>query len=415
MKIVTKKAISIVMIALFIGTIVYPVSGKIENKLSLLKEQGNAANDLDFDQNITMLMKQGNISSLSACIIKNNEVVWYGGYGFYNRLLRKKPDINTVYLIGSVTKTVTATAILQLYEKGLFNLSDDVNNYLDFKLRNPNYPDVPITFSMLLSHQSSLSEDAGSKFTALARVLGFPKYAYKNLKELLVPGGHKYNPDVWLNYSPGEEFNYSNVGFSVLAYLVERISGQSFGTYCKEHIFKPLDMNDTGFYRSEFKRRNLAIPYRHFGEFYIRMPNIDHPMPGSTGIRTSISDLSHFLIAHMNNGTYNGKRILKNETIELMHTIQNPKNGYNFYLWNYSFAGLWKYGLGWEFYNESGIIYQGHSGGDLGFNTFMGFRVSDNVGVILFFTPETPINTSRFLDADRKIVNDLFLKADEFQ
>jgi len=417
-----KKTLSVIMVIFLVGTSIIPVSAGIESKFNTILGKNQEYSSLDFDQNITTLMKQAHIPGLSACVIKNNGVVWYGGYGFYDRLLFwKKPNADTVFSVNCITKPVTATAILQLYEQGkITSLDDDVNKYLDFSLRNPSYPDVPITFRMLLSHQSSLSMDENSKvFIPLACILGFPRYAYKILKKFLIPDGLLYKPEVWLDYPPGDEYNYSNIGFQILAYLVERISGQSFGAYCNEHIFKPLDMNNTGFYRNEIEeKKNFARNYISLGRVYIdvglpRMLPKNYPMPGPTGLATSVSDLSHFLIAQMNNGTYNGKRILKNETIQLMHTIQYPKNGYQYdptHKYGNVLGFRVGYGFGWGFYNVSGIMYQGHQGAYLSFAE-MRFRVSDNVGVIFFY------NTllDGFLDIKAKIFYNLYLKADEFQ
>ena len=98
-------------------------------------------------------------------------------------------------MVASISKSVTATALLQLYERNMFNLTDDVNKYLDFKVRNPKFPEVNITFKMLLAHQSSLNDNdmlkdwwfsLTSKFTSF---LGYPEYPYPRIKEYLLPNG----------------------------------------------------------------------------------------------------------------------------------------------------------------------------------------------------------------------------------
>jgi CubicO group peptidase (beta-lactamase class C family) len=417
MKITTKKAIAIVIIALFIGTVVYPVSGKIGDNFSLFKERSEAANDLDFDKNITTLMKQAHIPGLSACIIRNDKVVWSKSYGYYNRLhFWKKPDLNTVYGLGCSTIAFTTTAIMQLCENGnISSLDDDVNNYLDFSLRNPYYPDVPITFRMLLTHKSGLSEYLLTRyklFIEFAGITGFLKDPYHLLEDSLVPGGRYYKPSLWLNIKPGENASYSGIGFVVLACLVERISGETFDKYCKEHIFEPLEMYNTSFIATNLKRENLAVPYfplfiKNFGVL-IRLPWAygRNPMEGSTGLFTTVNDLSHFLIAHMNNGTYNGKRILRNETVKLMHTIQiyrlgGPDWGNDYF---------WAYGFGWIFYNESGTIYQGAQGSnEWGSSSRMIFRASDNLGVVTLQSAWTP-RALMWL-----IVLEIFRMADKFK
>ena len=154
------KSLALLIIPLFIGTIFIPVTRIIlsENKTVMLEKQVDSNDDPTFDLKIKLLMKVGHMPSLSACIIKNNGIVWSKGYGFYDIMHRKKACDDTIYMIGSISKSVTATALMQLYEQGLFDLDDDVSDYLPFTLRNPKYPDVPITFRMLLAHQSSLFE-----------------------------------------------------------------------------------------------------------------------------------------------------------------------------------------------------------------------------------------------------------------
>ncbi len=406
---VCSKTIAISIILLFITSVI-PVSLGIGNKINSNDEKDECYSTLDLDQNISDLMRQSNIPSVSACIIKNDEVVWSRGYGYYNRLrFWKKPDGDTIYGTGCVTTTVTVTALLQLYEKGLFNLSDDVNDYLDFNLRNPNYPDIPINFTMLLTHQSSLCEYLpGNIFIPITNLLGFPKHSYYLLKEFLVPGSRFYKPEAWLNVAPGEGINYSCVAFRILAYIVERLSGQSFGVYCKENIFEPLNMDNTGFYHRKLKRKNLAVPYFPLSiSFFnkkrgmlIRLPRMGDNMPGTNGLLTTTDDLSHFLIAHMNGGVWNGNRILNESTVELMHTIRMSNLSMYF----------WAYGLGWGYWIKSGTIYQGYAGSDLwGFSAYMGFNESDKLGAIIFISSFTS-EQAEFRALIRK---EILKKADE--
>ena len=125
----------------------------IIQKESVLKN--NAINDPFFDQKITFFMQLARFPSLSTCIIKDDQVIWSQGYGFYDLENQKKATPHTIYLIASITKTIVGTALMQLYEQGFFKLDDDVSNYLPFTLRNPNFPDNPITFRMLLSSSSN--------------------------------------------------------------------------------------------------------------------------------------------------------------------------------------------------------------------------------------------------------------------
>lgn len=321
-----------------------------------------------FDLLMETLMKIIHTPSLSACIIKEDDVVWAKGYGWYDIENRKPSSENTLYMIASISKTITATALMQLYEERMFGLDDDVNDYLPFPLRNPHYPDEPITFRMLLSHRSSLAEDPPEFYQYFPGDCPIPIYPW--LETYLVPGGENYTSEIWSDDRPGDAFHYANVGFGVIGYLVERLSGIPFDQYCREHIFIPLGMFNTSFRLADVDVDNLAIPYRFsFGRYipYEHFGYIDYP---AGSVRTSVSELSRFAIAHMHGGVYNGIRILDDETVEMMHAVHYPGN---------------PYGLGWVVWNASnGDRFIGHTGGDRGVTTSLSIRLSDNVAVMYF-------------------------------
>ena len=372
--------------------------------------------EIDIDEEIKSLMNQAKIPSISACIVKNDSVVWYKGYGFYNSFWRWKPNKNTVYDIGSITKAFTATALMQLYEQGLFDLDDDVSNYLPYTLRNPKYPDTKITFRMLLSHQSSLPLTWQKEWPrlAIAFILNYLMgKTTPSLKEYFVPGGCLYHPEVWTDNMPGDVFNYSNAGYMILAYLIEKLSGQTFESYIKEHIFEPLEMHNTSFHIGDFNRKQLAVPFLekkifHLYYFLIRFPMFNCEF-GAGGIFSSIEDLSHFFIAHMNNGTYNGVRILENSSIKLMHTIQYPNKGYPelFITWPTN----WYYGLGWMFMNESGTMLQGHGGDSFGFQARMFYNETDKTGII--FLLNRAMSKLEYMEITENLIQLFLLKAEE--
>lgn len=373
-----KKIIALVITVLFIGIIISPVTtGSSRNDIINKFEYGGDSNELLFDRFITILMKLAHKPSVSACIIINDSAVWSKGYGLYDIENNKPATSDTLYLLASISKTVTATALMQLYEQGFFDLDDDVNDYLPFSLRNPNYPDIPITFRMLLSHRSSLASDNSDRL-CLSYIPGdpdIPSYPHPWLEEYLTPDGYAYHSSVWSDYPPEEQYYYANIGFSIIGSLVETISGQNFNEYCKEHIFTPLGMYNTGFRLKDLDISKIAIPYFYKKENYI--PNPHYGMlviyPGAS-LRTSVEEFSHFLIAHMNGGIYNDVRILNESTVELMHTAHYPINdkGYG-------------YGLGWSIkVSKSGKKEIGHSGGWPGVHTLMTVRSDDNTAIIIF-------------------------------
>jgi len=344
------------------------------NNLIEVEQQNPSLEDSVFDMKIRMLMMLGSMPSLTACAIKNTSIVWSKAYGFSDIWRREKATEDTIYMTGSITKTIIATALLQLYEQGLFDLDDDVNEYLPFTLRNPKFPDINITFMMLFAHQSSLSDHTllnWWKFNIYLKPFPAPKDSYPWLEEVLVPGGRYYNQKVWSNYPPGEEANYSNVGFILLGYLLEKLTNQSFEKYCQDNILTPLNMMNTSFHPDNLVKDRLAIPYVRLTKLYIPLRHYDfNYVTAAGGVRSTLEDLSYFLIAHMNGGEYNGVRILEEETVELMHTIQYPNS---------------RFGLGWIIQsNGQDDTHEGHTGGAPGGAAMMMMSASENTGIIFF-------------------------------
>lgn len=369
---IIRKGLVLGIILLFVGTSVVEISGANKPRNDMVKSinQSFLSDGFFFDRFIPFLMKFGCMPSLSACIVKDDEVVWARGYGLYDVENEKHATEDTIYLTASISKTVTATALMQLIENESYgiDLDDDVNNFIPFSLRNPMYPDIPITFRMLLAHQSSLAVDPEIFYSYWIGDLNVTLYPW--IKEYLTPDGKYYMPEVWSDDMPGEKFHYANVGYCFIGYLIELISGQEFNEYCKEHIFKPLGMYNTSFRLIDLDVDKVAVPYNLENGKYHKWGHYDFLERPAGAMRTSTMDLSHFFIAHMNGGVYNGKRILKESTVQEMHTVQYPGVGY---------------GLGWQVQTDKqGKTRLGHMGTQRGVFTDMGFCPSDKTGVIIF-------------------------------
>ncbi len=311
---------------------------------------------------IVSVMNQYYIPSVAACIVKDSAIVWEGYYGYKNLSQKLSTSGNTVYILASISKTFTATAIMQLYEKGLLDLDEDINNYLNFNVRNPNYPDLPVTTRMLLQHRSSLAWPEGEdpEFYSIYKGETAPPL-YPWIKEYIVPGGSEYVEGIWKDWSPGSRFGYSNIGGALLGYIVQAVSRKDFADYCIENIFEPLEMFNSGFRISDAMPEDFAILYNN--DLSITAPYSVKFYP-STTVWTSVEELSHFLIAMINDGVYKGKRILNEETIDMMLTYNSS-----------SPVGLiwWDRGNNWS----------GHTGGFIGTSTTFDFNRNKRVGSII--------------------------------
>ncbi len=318
---------------------------------------------------IQNFVNAGETPSVAACIIKNDQIVWQFAYGSANREQGISASCETVYLLASISKPVTGAAVMQLVEKGLIDLDEDISHYLPFQVRHPQYPNHKITTRMVLSHCSGLGWpfSAESSFYITYVNDSAPPF-YPWIKEFMLPSGSDYNPSIWRPTAPGESYWYSNFGFTLLGYLVEEVSGENFNDYCKKHIFQPLDIPSSSFKISDLDINQVAMPY---DDNKIPRGHITYVYYPAACLRSSIRDFSHFIIAMMNGGIYNGNRILQESSINEMlirHYLDNET------------------GLVWKILDEG---WYEHSGSLDGVRTESEFHKQDKVGILIFSNGES--------------------------
>lgn len=322
-------------------------------------------------------MAAGHFPGLAVGVIRDNHIVAAQGYGWANIAWNVPVAVYTNFMLASVSKTVTATAVMQLNESGVFALDDDVNGYLPFAVRNPNFPDEPITFRGLLTHTSGIRDN----WTVLTEyyVQGdSPVPLGEFLADYLVPGGPLYFPRWnYYRYPPATTWNYSNIGVSLAAYLVEAMTGIPFDQYCDQNIFARLPMVETSWHLAGLNQGNVAMPYlyRFDTRDYLPYGHYGYPDYPDGGLRTSVKQLAHHLMAFMNDGTYNGVQMLRPETVAEMRVVQYPSIDPT-------------QGLIWYYDDSSGYPLLGHDGGDYGVATTMFYRPEDGVGVIVLANGE---------------------------
>jgi CubicO group peptidase (beta-lactamase class C family) len=307
------------------------------------------------------------IPGIACCVVKGNQMIWGAAKGYANVENKIPMDIDLVMNIASISKTFTATAVMQLWEQNRISLEADINDYLPLTIRNPHHPDLPITPFQLLTHTSSMVD--GDHYDA-SYADGDPAISLEDwIEGYLVPGGPYYDPSQ--NFSktePGSQHDYSNVGFGLLGYLVEQISGMPFHLYCRKNILAPLGMNHSGWFLHEVDTTRHITPY-DFEEGQNHALNLySFPNYPDGLLRTSVSELSRFLMAIINGGSFEGARILKKSTLKLMLTLQLEDNQGQGLCWHrIAFESMW-----------------GHSGGDPGVATYMFFSPKTKIGIIAF-------------------------------
>lgn len=344
------------IIMLLLGVITFPVAPALSQES--FKE---------VEKYIVNHLIENKIPGIACCVVKEDRMIWSGAYGWANIENGAGMSTDGIMNIASISKTITATAVMQLWEKELIELDADINPYLPFSVRNPNHPDLPISIFHLLTHTSSIvdGDSYGASYSDGDPVISLEDW----LRGYLVPGGAFY--DGKQNFSmeePGSKRQYSNVGFGLLGYLVEQVSGIPFNEYCLQHIFSPLGMIQSGWFIHEIDSRKHITPYefredKNQGLNLYSFPNYPDGL-----LRTSVQELSYFLLAIINGGKYNGKRILEKKTLKMMlQPAIEMDEGQGLCWHRIDYESLW-----------------GHSGGDPGVATYMYFNPGTRTGVITF-------------------------------
>jgi CubicO group peptidase (beta-lactamase class C family) len=340
------------------------------------------------DRQIADWMERHHVPGIAACIARGEQIVWSAGYGMANLTKRIPVTPDTLFHIASISKTITATAIMQLRNNRCFSLDDDVGQFLDFPVRNPGYPEHPITFRHLLTHTSSLDEGEGLYATY---AVGDPTVSLKDIvTEYFTARRWPWKGDIYRKHQPGAEERYSNAGFALLGYLVEVIGKRPLEEYLQQNVYRVLAMNETSFYIAKLDREKHALPYTYQKNLVRKLipgdgdgnllpkgvsPKVgynehalySYPTLADGMVRTSVRQLANFMIAMMNGGRFRGARLLEERTVEEM------------------FSGK---GLCW--FRCGG--YWGHDGGDPGCETEMMLNPVAKVGYIIFANARTSLS-----------------------
>lgn len=219
----------------------------------------------ELDRTVASLREKYDIVGLSAACLRDGAVIWETHQGLADIVRDVPVTADTKYRVASISKVVTATALMQFHEKAKFSLDDDVSPLLGFELRNPHHPDLPITFRHLLTHRASFADGAAYD-DFLMFTYDHPNEA-PGMAELLRPGGRFFKDGaVFSEHAPGTHYGYSNLGFGLVGILVERLAGERFDRYCARTIFEPLGLScrfnpaDLGL------EHPLAVLYRPSGD-----------------------------------------------------------------------------------------------------------------------------------------------------
>ncbi len=308
--------------------------------------------DREFDSLLMARFPQSGPGGV-ALVAKEGKVIYKKAFGMANLELDKMMTTDNVFRIGSNTKQFTAVAILQLAGEGKLSLQDEITRFI------PGYPvqGRKITIEHLLTHTSGIKNYTGvTQWTE--------EIKRKDLGPEALIRLFSNEP---MDFAPGEDFRYSNSGYILLGYIIERISGKPYAQYIRENIFQPLDMKNSFYDTPSPVIRNRASGYKRKNSYYENADFLSMTLPYAAGGLMSTADdlltwyeaLSHF-------------RVIPRAMLEKAQTSYRLGNG-----------RLTGYGYGWETGNVQGSLSVKHVGVINGFITYTAYLPEEKIFIAL--------------------------------
>ncbi len=344
---------------------------------------------------IQQIMKENPVMGLSVAVVKNNKIIYTHSFGLKDAETNAALTDDNIFRIASISKSFSATAIMQLVEDKKVNLDQDVSELVGFKIRNPKFPETIITLRLMLSHLSSINDSQGY-------------FSLDSINPQKSVNWYKcYN-----NYEPGKGYEYCNLNYNMIGTIIEKVSSERFDTYIQKHILEPLSLYG-GYYVNGLDKTKFATIYEYQPDVskFVMSPNAYAPrtaeiaayeMGYSTpifsptgGMKISAKDLATYMMMHANYGKYNGVRIIsKKSSIEMQTPMSTNRN----------------YGFAIETTNKliDGKIMVGHTGSAYGLYSAMFFNTEEKFGIVVISNGCHPAYNNGFNAVIRKTVNALY-------
>ncbi|MBH5319448.1 serine hydrolase [Paenibacillus sp. GSMTC-2017] len=329
-------------------------------------------------------MSKLHIPGAAVVITQGEHIIYSQGYGFADleQQVPVKPE-STLFRIGSLTKSFTATAAMQLVEEGKLSLHDDINTALkDYQV---NGKQGPISLHHLLTHTAGLDELSYERDNREGLI---PEWSTDAVRTYL-----KRQPTI---FTPGSKFQYSNAGSGLVGSVVEQVSGLPLNDYMQQHLFQPLGMSSATLNLPQ-DRAKLAKSYVYTDNGHQEFPYAGIHFPGGGAANLTPNDFAPYMIAHLSSGNVNGKPLLKPETIKMMHAKQFSSHER-------------MYGIGYGFFRSetvNGVPYLWANGGIDGFNSKMVLIPSKSIGIFI------TVNSGQGgMEMHGKVVDAIFQKLD---
>ncbi len=376
-----KNKIHCSLIGIVLFFLLFPVlSGAQENKAQAAIEQ---------------IMKENPVMGLSVAVVKDNKFIYTHSFGLKDAETNAPLTNENIFRIASISKSFSATAIMQLAEVKKVNLDQDVSELVGFKIRNPKYPETVITLRLMLSHLSSINDSQGY-------------FSLDSINPAKSANWYKcYN-----SYEPGKGYEYCNLNFNMIGTIIEKVSGERFDAYIQKHILEPLQLYG-GYYVNGLDKSKFATIYEYQPDAakFVVSPNAYAPrtaevaayeMGYSTpifsptgGMKISAKDLATYMMMHANYGKYNGVRIISKKSSKRMQTAVSNIEPYGFALETPAKI-------------IDGISMVGHTGSAYGLFSAMFFNPNKKFGIVVISNGCHPGNSKGYNAVIRKTVNALY-------
>ena len=337
---------------------------------------------------------------LSLVVVKDGEIVYQKGFGLADGPRNIPATANTVYNQWSMVKPITAVAVLQLYEQGLLDIDDPVADYLPFfEVQYPSESSETITIRHLLNHSSGFRNNV-PEIIGWIHFDGDPEWNQTELIKEKLPDYAE------LAYEPGSQGVYTNVGYMVLAAVIEAASGQTYQQYMIDHIFGPLGMDQTNWTYTEAMIANeatgsnprldlivLLLPFimekdkrddliREKRDGILWFNHVYTDQKGPTGPIGPPTDTARFIMAYLNGGELDGQRILSVESVAMLTNESHILPGKTPETADFKDYDEMYQGLGWAYVVEGDDFFIAHSGGGAGFAANMRLYPDRDLGMV---------------------------------
>ncbi|MGD9605261.1 MAG: serine hydrolase domain-containing protein [Bacilli bacterium] len=307
--------------------------------------------------------------------------------GYANLETHQPISQDTVFRIASVSKMVVALAMMSLVEQNYTTIDTDISEILGYLVRNPQYPNIPITIKMLMTQTSSIT-DGYDDYETLEGYNGVNGHHFEvKLRDLLVPNTSKfYTKRTWDSHEPGSTFIYSNFGCGILACLIELLAKEPFTDYVKKTILDPLKI-DASFQASTIQNQELMANLYYSDEqnnyrlarskddfiksVYPQFSLGDNFRGPAGGMLISLNGLTKIIELFLNRGIVDGQRVIQQKTIDLMLTRHWQNESFYYYA----------KGLQIRFLPFENAILKGHTGSAYGLSSLLFFHEETNTGI----------------------------------